>query len=106
LPVGVVLMAAFEDPGAAGRFLHATARVAMTSVYPQKIMDEILLQSPTFTEVRCRNHTVVIRLYRDERSRTPMGTHRQLIHSRTDARLLRANSDWISRLQRTGHVCP
>lgn len=106
VPVGAVLVADFEDPTAAGRLLHATARVVITSGYPQKIIDEILLQSPNFTEVRCRNYAVVIRLYQDERSRSPMGTHRQLIQSRMDSRLLRANPDWITRLHGAGHVCP
>jgi hypothetical protein len=106
VPVGAVLVASFEDPGTAGHFLGAKARVVMTSGYPQKIEDEILLQSPTFTEVRCRNYAVVIRLYQDPTSGTPMGTHRQLIQSRLDSRLLRANPDWMTPFQRAGQVCP
>jgi hypothetical protein len=106
VPVGAVLVATFEDPAAAGRLLQARAKLVMTSDEPQKIKDEIQLQSPTFTEVRCRNYAVVIRLYPDERSSTPMGTHRQLIQSRVDSRLLSANPAWITRLAGGGHVCP
>jgi uncharacterized protein DUF4124 len=85
IPVGTYLMAHFENPANPGAPMVVTEQIKLAKGVKET---GLVLRTPEFDMIRCKNYEVLVNVYRSESSRQLLGTHRQLIQSRYDSNLV------------------
>lgn len=104
IPVGTYLMAHFENPANPGAAMVVTEQIKLAGAANAKQVG-LVLRTPEFDMIRCKNYEVLVDVYRRESSRQLLGTHRQLIQSRVDSSLA-TSPEAVLHAGRPGGLCP
>jgi hypothetical protein len=98
LPPGVYLETHFENPANPGK------PIVVGEVW-RKGAQTILILSPEFKGLKCRNYQVVVYVYTEKNKDKLLGIHRQIIQSRINLDKVRSSKELVDALMAGGN-CP